>query len=104
MVDGQARKPAELDSDHLSREADGRVVGGREVREFRGGWQKNGGASHATRRSGDQGQRRRRTARAGLTNQMLFVRDRQGLRVSAAGSWADLARSRRAASRGGKDA
>ena len=53
---------------------------GREVREFRGGWQKNGARSRIATRSilaiKGSGAGSHRHA-PGLTNQMLFVRDRQ---------------------------
>ena len=53
---------------------------GREVREFRGGWQKNGVRSRIATRSilaiKGSGAGAHRHA-PGLTNQMLFVRDRQ---------------------------
>ena len=53
---------------------------GREVREFRGGWQKNGMRSRIATRSilaiKGSGAGAHRHA-PGLTNQMLFVRDRQ---------------------------
>ena len=53
---------------------------GREVREFRGGWQKNGARSRIATRSilaiKGSGAGAHRHA-PGLTNQMLFVRDRQ---------------------------
>ncbi len=53
---------------------------GREVREFRGGWQKNGVRSRIATRSilaikGSNAGAHRHAP--GLTNQMLFVRDRQ---------------------------
>ena len=53
---------------------------GREVREFRGGWQRNGVRSRIATRSilaikGSAPGRHRHAP--GLTNQMLFVRDRQ---------------------------
>ena len=82
---------------------------GREVREFRGGWQKNGTRSRIATRSilaiKGTGAGAHRHA-PGLTNQMLFVRDRQ-LCAYCGGRFMirDLSRDHVVpVSRGGKDA